>query len=43
MDNLICKMQAHAKVCEENIEELEELEEKNTTPIETILRLEVRV
>ena len=24
MDNLICKMQAHARVCEENIEELEE-------------------
>ena len=39
MNNLICKMQAHARVCEENIE----LEEKNTTPIETILRLEVRV
>ena len=29
MDNLICKMQALARVCEENIEEeLEELEEK---------------
>ena len=27
MDNLICKMQAHVRVCEENIEELE-LEEK---------------
>ena len=27
MDNLICKMQAYARVCEENIEE--ELEEKN--------------
>ena len=38
MNNLNCKMQAHARVCEENIE----LEEK-TTPIETILRLEVRV
>ena len=24
MDNIICKMQAHARVCEENIEELEE-------------------
>ena len=24
MDNLICKMQAYARVCEENIEELEE-------------------
>ena len=24
MDNLICKMQAHARVCEENIEDLEE-------------------
>ena len=23
MDNLICKMQAYARVCEENIEELE--------------------
>ena len=23
MDNLNCKMQAHARVCEENIEELE--------------------
>ena len=30
MDNLICKMQAYARVCEENIEELE-LEEKNDT------------
>ena len=29
MDNLICKMQAHARVCKENIEELEKLEEKN--------------
>ena len=38
MDNLICKMQAHARVCEENIE----LEEK-TMPIETILQLKVRV
>ena len=28
MDNLICKMQAYARVCEENIEELEELEGK---------------
>ena len=27
MDNLICKIQAHARVCEGNIE-LEELEEK---------------
>ena len=42
MDNLVCKMQAHARVCEENIE-LEELEEKNTTSIETVLLLEVRV
>ena len=40
MDILICKMQTYVRVCEENIEE--ELEEK-TTPIETILRLEVRV
>ena len=29
MDNLICKMQGYARVSEENIEELEELEEKN--------------
>ena len=40
MDNLICKMLAYARVCEENIEL--ELEEK-TTPIETILRLRVRI
>ena len=33
-------MQAHARVCEEN--KLEELE-KETTPIETILRLQIRV
>ena len=38
MDNLNCKMQAHAKVCEENID----LEER-TMPIETILQLKVRV
>ena len=41
MNNLNCKMQAHARVCEEN-----KLEEKNLLlrmPIETILRLEVRV
>ena len=38
MDNLNCKMQAHARVCEENIE----LEEK-MMPIETILWLKVRV
>ena len=40
MNNLNCKMQAHARVCEEN-----KLEEKRLlrTPIETILRLEVRV
>ena len=37
MDNLNCKMQAHARVCEEN-----KLEEK-TTPIETILWSKVRV
>ena len=24
MDNYVCKMQAYARVCEENIEELEE-------------------
>ena len=35
MDNLNCKMQAHAGVYEEN-----KLEEKKT-PIETILRLKV--
>ena len=39
MDNLVCKMQAYARVCEENIE----LEEKKTTRIETILRLQARV
>ena len=38
MYNLNCKMQAHAKVCEENID----LEER-TMPIETILQLKVRV
>ena len=43
MDNLICKMQAYARVCEENIEELEELEGKKTTRIETILQLQARV
>ena len=37
MDNLNCKMQAHARLCKEN-----NLEEK-TTPIETILQLKVRV
>ena len=36
MDNLKCKTQAHARVCEENKLELE-LEEK-TMPIETILQ-----
>ena len=36
MDNLNCKIQAHARVCKENIE-LEE--EKKTMPIETILWL----
>ena len=38
MDNLNCKMQAHARVCEENIE----LEEKATS-IETILWLKAQV
>ena len=38
MDNLNCKMQADARVCEENIE----LEEK-TISIETILRLKAQV
>ena len=43
LDNKNYKTQAHARVCEENkLEELE-LEEKNTTPIETILRLKVRL
>ena len=37
MDNLNSKMQAHARVCEEN-----KLEEK-TIPIEIILRLKVQV
>ena len=35
MDNLNCKMQAHARVCEEN-----KLDEK-MMPIETILQLKV--
>ena len=38
MDNLSCKVQAYARVCEENIE----LEEK-TMLIETMLQLKVRV
>ena len=38
MDNLNCKMQAHARVREGNTE----LEEK-MTPIETIFRLKARV
>ena len=37
MDNLYCKMQGHARVCEEN-----KLEEK-MIPIETILQLKVQV
>ena len=37
MNNLNCKMQAHARVCEEN-----KLEEK-TIPNETILQFEVQV
>ena len=43
MNNLNCKMQAHARVCEEN--QLEELEKKRLlkTPIETISRLKVQV
>ena len=42
MDNNNCKTQAHARVCEEN--KLEELElEKKLMPIESILRLKVRV
>ena len=36
-----CKTQAHARVCEEN--RLEELKLEKTTPIESILRLQVRV
>ena len=45
MNNLNCKMQAHARVCKENkLEELE-LEKKRLLrkPIETISRLKVRV
>ena len=38
MNNLNCKMQTHARVCEEN--KLEEELEK-TTPFETILWLQV--
>ena len=41
MDNLICKMQAHARVCKEN--KLEEKIRLLRTPIETILRLKARV
>ena len=43
MNNLNCKMQAHARVCEEN--KLEELEKKRLLkmPIETISRLKVQV
>ena len=37
MDNSNCKLQAHARMCEEN-----KLEEK-TTPIETLLQLKMRV
>ena len=33
MDNLNCKMQVHARVCDKNIE----LELEKTTPIDTIL------
>ena len=36
-------MQAHARVCKENKSEELKLELEKTTPIETILRLEVRV
>ena len=38
MDNLNCKMQAHARVCEENKLKLEK-KRLLRTPIETILRL----
>ena len=41
MNNLNCKMQAQARVCEEN--KLEEKKRLLRTPIETISRLEVRV
>ena len=41
MNNLNCKMQAHARVCEEN--KLEEKIRPLRTPIETILRLKARV
>ena len=42
MNNLNCKMQAHAKVCEENKLELEK-KQLLRTPIETISRLKVQV
>ena len=38
MDNLNCKMQAHARVCKEN-----KLEEEKMKPIEIILRLKMQV
>ena len=39
MDNCFnCKMQAHARVCKEN-----KIKQIKTAPIETILRLKVRV
>ena len=41
MNNLNCTMQAYARVCEEN--KLEEKIRLLRTPIETILRLKVRV
>ena len=43
MNNLNCKMQAHARVCEEN--KLLELEKKRLlrTPIETISQIKVQV
>ena len=42
MNNLNCKMQAHARVCEENKVELEK-KRLLRTPIETISQLKVQV
>ena len=41
MNNLNCKMQAHARVCEEN--KLEEKKRLLRMPIETVLQLKARV
>ena len=42
MNNLNCKVQAHARVCKENKLELEK-KRLLRMPIETILRLKVQV